>query len=148
MAVRLQDFDGREIQWKTFGSYTGFSYRLLNVDLKRKVIDLLFQFGANQRCFYHRHYHPTSTFVLQGEQHIFEPRAGGIENHKVRIKGQFAISEGVETHIEGGGPGGCIIYQNVRAESDLVYSILNDDLSTKIDISIKDFRDDFLQSTT
>ncbi|MEC9247595.1 MAG: hypothetical protein VX986_01055, partial [Pseudomonadota bacterium] len=72
----------------------------------------------------------------------------GIENHKVRMKGQFAISDGVETHIEGGGPDGCIIYQNVRAESDLVYSILNDDLSTKIDISIKDFRDDFLQSAT
>jgi len=33
----------------------------------------------------------------------------------------------------------------VRANSDLVYSVLNDDLSLKLDVSIEHFYQDFLK---
>ena len=141
-----KDFFNRKIIWKSFGEFEGFRYSLLYVDLEKRVVDLLFQFDANQRCFYHRHYHPTSSLVLYGEHHIYEPKLGGGENHKVRKAGQFAISTGQETHIEGAGDIGCTIYQNVRAESDLVYSVLNSDLTIKMDISIRDFHNDFLKA--
>ena len=52
------DLLNQKINWKPFGDYKGFRYALLNVDMKKKLIDLLFQFDANQQCFYHRHYHP------------------------------------------------------------------------------------------
>ena len=133
------NFDPAAINWQAFGSYTGFSYYLLNVDLNSRVIDLLFNFEANQKCFYHRHHQPSSALVLHGEQHIWEPIADAGETHQVRPQGHFALAKGAETHIEGGGPDGCIVYQNIRCNEDLVYSILNDDLSTKLDVSIHDF---------
>ena len=132
-------FDPANIHWQKMGSYTGFGYYLLNVDVGARVIDLLFNFEANQKCFYHRHHQPSSALVLHGEQHIWEPTVGGEHNHQVRPTGHFSVAAGGETHIEGGGPEGCIVYQNIRANDDLVYSILNDDLSTKLDVSIHDF---------
>ena len=67
---------------------------------------------------------------------------------KIRKAGEFGISEGVETHIEGGGPEGGIIYQNIQVKNDLVYSILNSkDLSVKIDVTFNQFCDDFLAGT-
>ena len=57
----------------------------------------------------------------------------------------FSIAKGVKTHIEGAGAEGCIVYQNIRANEDLVYSILNDDLSTRVDVYINDFMSSFLQ---
>ena len=138
-------FDPSNIDWQRMGSYTGFSYYLLNVDTDTRVIDLLFNFEANQKCFYHRHHQPSSALVLHGEQHIWEPQDDGSERHEVRPTGHFSIAKGVETHIEGAGADGCIVYQNIRASDDLVYSILNDDLSTRVDVYIKDFMSSFLQ---
>ena len=138
------NFDPANIEWQSMGSYTGFAYYLLNVDVETRVIDLLFRFDANQKCFYHRHHQPSSALVLQGEQHIWEPQDDGTERHEIRPTGHFALAKGAETHIEGGGPDGCIIYQNIRARDDLVYSILNDDLTTQVDVSIHDFMKSYL----
>ncbi len=144
-AIDSIQFDPSDINWQRFGKYTGFSYYLLNVDIETRVIDLLFNFEANQKCFYHRHHQPSSALVLHGEQHIWEPTVGGEHLHQVRPTGHFAIAVGAETHIEGGGPDGCIVYQNIRSKDDLVYSILNDDLSTRVDVSIHDFLTAFQQ---
>ena len=57
----------------------------------------------------------------------------------MRRAGEFGISNQKEVHIEGGGPDGGVIYQNIRCGADPVYSILNDDLSTRIDVSLEDF---------
>ena len=138
-------FDPANIEWQRMGSYTGFSYYLLNVDVENRVIDLLFNFEANQKCFYHRHHQPSSALVLHGEQHIWEPQADGSERHEVRPTGHFSLAKGVETHIEGAGAKGCIVYQNIRANDDLVYSILNEDLSTRLDVYMRDFFSSFEQ---
>ena len=138
-------FDPANIDWQRMGSYTGFSYYLLSVDVESRVIDLLFNFEENQKCFYHRHHQPSSALVLHGEQHIWEPQPDGSERHEVRPTGHFSLATGVETHIEGAGPDGCIVYQNIRAKDDLVYSILNDDLSTRVDVHMNDFFSSFQQ---
>jgi len=138
-------FDPANIEWQRMGSYTGFSYYLLNVDVENRVIDLLFNFEANQKCFYHRHHQPSSALVLHGEQHIWEPQSDGNERHEVRPTGHFSVAKGAETHIEGAGADGCIVYQNIRAKGDLVYSILNDDLSTRADVYMRDFFSSFEQ---
>ena len=135
------------VVWKKMGYYKGFDYKLLNVNPRDKIIEMLFRFEPNQKCFFHRHYHPTSTLVVSGEQHIYEKNlANGLESLlKIRKAGEFGLSEGVETHIEGGGPEGGIIYQNIQVKTDIVYSILNsDDLSVKINVTFDQFHDDFL----
>ncbi|MGB1883140.1 MAG: cupin domain-containing protein [Gammaproteobacteria bacterium] len=136
-------FDVDAIHWQPFGSYTGFDYRLLNVDVDNRVIDMLFRFEPDRRCFYHTHHTPSSTLVLHGEQHIWEKDENGDERHKVRRAGEFAVSNGADTHIEGGGPDGAVIYMNVRANDDIVYSILNDDLTTRVDVSLGAFAEAF-----
>ena len=100
------DVDPENVNWQSFGSYTGFRYYLLNVDVENRVIDLMFQFDANEKCFYHAHHQPSSTLVLQGEQHIWEKDEKGTETHKVRRVGEFGISNQKEVHIEGGGADG------------------------------------------
>ena len=60
------------IIWRKMGNYKGFDYKLLNVDRDTKIIEMLFRFEPNQKCFFHRHYHPTSTLVIRGEQRIYE----------------------------------------------------------------------------
>ena len=140
------DLLNQQINWKSFGDYKGFRYALLNVDPQKKLIDLLFQFDPDQQCFYHRHYHPTFTLVLHGEHHVFEKNKNGVQEHRVKKTGEFGLSTGEETHIEGGGEVGRTIYQNVRANSDLVYSVLNNDLTVKMDVSIENFYQDFLKN--
>lgn len=141
--ISTPEFDISGIDWQPFGRYTGFDYRLLNVDTESRVIDLLFRFEPDKRCFYHTHHTPSSTLVVHGEQHIWEKDTAGRERHKMRHAGEFAISNGADTHIEGGGPDGGIIYMNIRATDDIVYSILNDDLSTRVDVSLADFAEAF-----
>ena len=64
---------------------------------------------------------------------------------KIRRAGEFGVSEGEETHIEGGGSMGGIIYQNIQVKNNIVYSILNSaDLSVKIDVTFDNFYQDFL----
>ncbi|MGR8919167.1 MAG: cupin domain-containing protein [Gammaproteobacteria bacterium] len=140
-------FDPASITWQTMGRYPGVGYHLLNVDVEHRVIDMLFRFDPNVKCFYHRHHQPSSTLVIQGEQHIWEPedpspgtdRRDGPHAHRVRRAGERGATNEVETHIEGGGPDGCVIYMNVRARDDLIYSILNDDLTTRVDVTLADF---------
>ncbi len=132
--------------WKKMSNYEGFDYKLLNVDRDTKIIEMLFRFEPNQKCFFHRHYHPTSTLVIRGEQRIYEKyvEKNKTELSKIRKAGEYGISTGIETHIEGGGPEGGIIYQNIRVQNEIVYSILDEkDLSVKVDVTFDDFFDDF-----
>ena len=145
--LKTPEFDIDAINWQPFGRYEGFDYRLLNVDMENRVIDLMFRFQPNRRCFYHTHHMPSSTLVIHGEQHIWEKNPDGSETHKVKRAGEFSVSAGAETHIEGGGPDGGIIYQNVRVNDDIVYSILNDDLTTRVDVSLEAFAEAFRNQT-
>ena len=63
---------------------------------------------------------------------------------KIRKAGEYGISTGIETHIEGGGPEGGIIYQNIQVHNEIVYSILDEkDLSVRVDVTFDNFLDDF-----
>ena len=137
----------RNVVWKKMGNYEGFDYKLLDVNCDNKIIEMLFRFEPDQKCFFHRHYHPTSTLVITGEQRIYEKnkKNGLLTLSKIRRAGEFGISEGEETHIEGGGSMGGIIYQNIQVKNDIVYSILNSaDLSVKVDVTFDNFYQDFL----
>ena len=46
---------GENIEWKQFNDMPGFVYKVLNVDEKRREIDMLFRFDPNSYCFNHRH---------------------------------------------------------------------------------------------
>ena len=58
--------------WKPFGRYEGFDYKILDVDVARRTVDMLFRLEPDGVCFYHRHRSAVLALVLEGEHHIEE----------------------------------------------------------------------------
>ena len=137
---RLTD---KDINWHSFGKFTGFVYTILDVNVEKRTIDMMFKFEPKQNCFYHRHVSPAISLVLEGEHHIYDRDDNGKELLKIRPAGTFAISEGGDVHIEGGGENGCPVFFSMRADNDHIYDILDDDLNIVHKVSIHDFAETF-----
>jgi hypothetical protein len=131
--------DGRDVEWHAFGEYTGFEYTLLDVNVEKRTVEMVFRFEPNQNCFNHRHVSPSVSLVLEGEHHIFEQDGRGGTVRQVRPAGTFAIGLGGDIHIEGGGDSGATVYFSMRGDSDHIYDILDEDLKTVREVSIQDF---------
>lgn len=140
---RLTD---KDINWHSFGKFTGFVYTILDVNVEKRTIDMMFKFEPKQNCFYHRHVSPAISLVLEGEHHIYDRDDNGKELLKIRPAGTFAISEGGDVHIEGGGENGCTVFFSMRADSDHIYDILDDDLNITHEVSIHDFAETFREA--
>ena len=134
---------GRDIPWKRFGSCEGFVYKILDVDVERRTVDMVFHFEPSGMCFYHRHRSVVASLVLEGEHHIHEIDAGGARRHKVRKAGEMAFSTDGHAHTEGGGPDGAIVYFSFRGDHDHIYDILDDNFELVREVSIQDFRTAF-----
>jgi hypothetical protein len=151
--MSLPAFDGRsnyrvlddERNWKPFAHYDGFDYKILDVDLSRRAVDMLFRFENNGVCFYHRHRSAVLAFVLEGEHHIEEIDDQGKRVKKGRHAGEVAYSVDGHPHIEGGGAQGGVIYFSFRGTEDHIYDILDDGLNLVREVSIHDFRKAFEQ---
>jgi hypothetical protein len=66
-------FDDRNIRWYKLGDFEHFVLAMLDVDEKRKLVDLLVKFATNQQIFLHRRLALTNTLVVQGEHRLYEP---------------------------------------------------------------------------
>ena len=149
--MTLPAFDGRtnysvigaDRAWKPFARYDEFDYKILDVDVERRTVDMLFRFNPDGVCFYHRHRSAVLSFVVEGEHHIQEVDDSGSRTLKVRRAGEFAFSIDGHPHIEGGGPEGGVVYFSFRGTDDHIYDILDEDLKLVREVSIEDFRDAF-----
>jgi hypothetical protein len=141
--IASYQLNGRELDWHPFGKFTGFVYTILDVNVGKRTIDMMFKFEPNRNCFYHRHVAPATSLVLEGEHHIYERGGDGETVHTIRTAGTFAISGGGDVHIEGGGEQGCTVLFSMRGDSDHIYDILDDDLNIVREISIHDFAETF-----
>ncbi|MFT5171977.1 MAG: hypothetical protein ACI8W7_000141 [Gammaproteobacteria bacterium] len=146
--MSLPAFDGRsnyrvlegDRDWKPFNHLDGFDYKILDVDVTRRTVDMLFRFEPDGVCFYHRHRSAVLAFVLEGEHHIEEIDDQGARVKKVRRAGELAYSIDGHPHIEGGGAQGGVIYFSFRGTDDHIYDILDEDLNLVREVSIHDFR--------
>ena len=134
---------GRDIPWKRFGSCEGFVYKILDVDVERRTVDMVFHFEPSGMCFYHRHRSAVASLVLEGEHHIHEIDADGARRRKVRKAGEIAFSNDGHADTEGGGPDGAIVYFSFRGDRDHIYDILDENLDLVRAVSIQDFRTAF-----
>lgn len=134
-------FDTSDVEWKEFipGSV---DFRILDVNVAERTVDLLAKFAPGKQCFYHRHVAQTISLVLEGELHIIEKTATG-DILKVKPAGTFSSGAVDEIHIEGGGPEGVIVYFSMRGSSDRIYDVLNEDLALVQAITIQDFAKDW-----
>jgi quercetin dioxygenase-like cupin family protein len=133
-------FDDRNIRWYNFGEFKHFVFAMLDVDEKKKLVDLILKFEPNQQIFLHRHLALTNTFVVQGEHRLYEP-TGALK--EIRPVGSYTSSPPGEPHREGGGAEGAVVFYSIRAEGDALFEVLDDDLNVVGTLVLQDFIDAF-----
>jgi len=122
-------FDDSALRWNRFGKFTpSFYYTILNVDDKRRIVDVLFKFPANEQIVLHRHLALNHTFVVQGNHRLYEIDGGLRED---RLTGSYTVSPSSETpHREGGGDQDVIIFFSIRPDNnEALYELLDDALN-------------------
>jgi hypothetical protein len=143
MTTTRQDFqfDTSDVDWRDFIT-EGCFYKLLNVDLAARQADMLVKFEPNSECMYHRHAATTTTLVLEGELRVREQTPDG-EQIKVKRAGSYSIGGEGEVHIEGSGDAPAIIFFSMRTTGDVIYELLNPDLTLRRAITVADFDRDW-----
>ncbi|WP_424191819.1 regulator [Ampullimonas aquatilis] len=126
--MTLHQFDDSTIQWKRFGEFVpSFHFSILNIDEKRRVVDVLFKLPANEQIVLHRHLVLNHTFVVQGEHLIYETDGKLRER---RSTASLTVSPASEKpHREGGGEHDTIVYFSIRPDDkEDLYELLDDNL--------------------
>ena len=100
-------------------------YAVLGGNPKTGVLDMLVRFPPGGHCPRHRHVAPTSTLVLEGEQHLWDVLPDGAPRHRVRRAGDYALSDGNDLHVEGGGPQGGLIYLSLHARDGHLFDVVD-----------------------
>ena len=136
-------YDASQIEWSKFFT-PGTWYRLLHVDVAARTADMLVKFEPQSECMYHRHAACTSTLVLSGELRVREQVDGG-EVIKVKPAGSYSHGGEGEIHIEGSGAEEAVIFFGMRSENDVIYELLNPDLSLKRPVTVLDFYRDWCE---
>jgi hypothetical protein len=134
-------FDATTVQWHKFFT-PGTWYRILSVDVAARQADMLVKFEPESQCMYHRHAACTSTLVLEGELRVRE-QLNGTEVIKVKPAGSYSVGGEGEIHIEGSGSEQAIIFFGMRSETDVIYELLNEDLSLRRAVTVADFARDW-----
>ncbi len=134
-------FDAASVDWSDFFT-AGTYYRILNVDVEAGTADMLVKFEPNSQCMYHRHAATTSTLVLAGELRVREQIDGG-EVVRVKAAGSYSCGGEGEVHIEGSGSEQAIIFFGMRTSTEVIYELLNDDLSLRRAVTVADFDRDW-----
>ena len=133
-------FDDRNIRWYELGEFKHFVFAMLDVDEKKKLVDLILKFEPNQQIFLHRHLALTNTLVVQGEHRLYEPN-GALK--EVRPVGSYTSSPPGEPHREGGGEDGAVVFYSIRGEQDTLFEVLDDDLNVVGTLVLQNFIDAF-----
>jgi 2,4'-dihydroxyacetophenone dioxygenase len=133
-------FDDRNIRWYELGEFKHFVFAMLDVDEKKKLVDLILKFEPNRQIFLHRHRALTNTLVVQGEHRLYEPN-GALK--EVRPVGSYTSSPPGEPHREGGGAEGAVVFYSIRGEQDTFFEVLDDDLNVVGTLVLQNFVDAF-----
>lgn len=135
-------FDTSDVEWRDFIT-PGCFYKLLHVDPETRQADMLVKFEPNSECMYHRHAATTTTLVLEGELRVRE-QVDGREVTRVKPAGSYSIGGEGEVHIEGSNQRErTIIFFSMRTATDVIYELLNSDLSLRKAITVADFYQDW-----
>ena len=134
-------YDSSNIDWRDFIT-DGCYYKLLNVDLEARQADMIVKFDPNSKCMYHRHTATVTTLVLEGEQVLREVTDAG-EVIRIKPAGSYSIGGVGEVHVEGSGDETLILFFSMRTDGEVIYELLNDDLTLRKAITVEDFYRDW-----
>lgn len=130
-------FDDSRIEWRQLPGFENFSYSILNIDRKHRLVDVIFRFGAHEQIVLHRHLALNHTFVIQGEHRIYHPD-GRLK--ETRPTGSYTVSPpDPEPHRECGGDDGTVVLFSIRGTDGVMYEILDDDGNLIVSLGMPEF---------
>ncbi len=129
MATALQEqsysFDDRQIQWSPFPGIENASFSLCDYDEERGIVDLIFKFEPDKKIAIHTHIWQTNMFIIEGELRMYNTD-GSVK--EVRATGKYFSGCENDTHSEGGGPNGAIVFYTVRSNGgEEIFDLLDDE---------------------
>lgn len=116
-----------------------YALALLGAEPKIGAVDFLMRVPPGGHCTYHRHIGKTTTYVLEGEHHLYERDRQGVMQHERREIGVHALSPGGHSHIEGGGETGGLIFFSAQAVDGHLFDLLAPDGSVLQKVTLDDF---------
>ena len=141
MATALEDriyaFDDNQICWTPFPGIENAQFSLCDYDEARGIVDLIFKFDPNKKIAIHTHIWQTNMFIIEGELRMYETD-GSIK--EIRSAGNYYSGCENDTHSEGGGPKGAVVFYTVRSNGgEEIFDLLDDERNivatiTKTDI--------------
>ncbi|MSP43025.1 MAG: DUF4437 domain-containing protein [Alphaproteobacteria bacterium] len=134
-------YDTSNVDWRVFIT-VGTYYKVLNVDLDAGQADMIVKFDPNAQCMYHRHTATVTTLVLEGEHHVYDVQ-GDERVLKIKPAGSYSVGGEGELHIEGAGDETLILFFSMRTKGDVIYELLNDDLTLAKSITVAEFYRDW-----
>ena len=131
-------FDDSNITWHPFVGIEHLAFALCDLDEERQVIDLIVKFEPNKIVAIHTHIAQTNMIIIQGELRMYETN-GTLK--EIRPAGRYYRGKRDDTHSEGGGPEGAVVFYSVRGHGAAeMLSILDNHLNILATLTMNDLR--------
>ncbi len=132
------DLYDHAINWQPFAGIENLELTLCDLDEERAVVDLLVRFAPNKTVTLHNHLAQTNMLIIQGELRMYEPDGSVRE---VRPAGRYYRGRTDDTHSEGGGPDGAIVFYSMRCDGARdVLEIMDEAANVRSTLTIDDVR--------
>lgn len=132
------DLYDHEITWLPFAGMENLELSLFDLDEERGVVDLIVRFAPNETVTMHNHLAQTNMMIIQGELRMYEPD-GSIR--EARTAGRYYRGTTGDTHSEGGGPEGAVVFYSMRCDDNPeVVEVMDDDGNVQATLTMDDVR--------
>ena len=132
------DMYDHEIKWQPFAGMENLELTSCDLDEERSIVDLIVRFAPNKIVTMHNHLAQTNMLIIQGELRMYEPD-GSIR--EVRPAGRYYRGTTGDTHSEGGGPDGAVVFYSMRCDgAHDVLEVMDDKGDAQATVTMDDVR--------
>ena len=132
------DLYDHEIDWQPFAGIENLELSLYDLDEERHVVDLIVRFAPNKTVTMHKHQAQTNMLIIQGELRMYEPDCSIRE---ARPAGRYYRGTTGDTHSEGGGPDGAVVFYSMRCDGARdVLEIMDESANVQATLTMDDVR--------
>ena len=132
------DLYDHEINWMPFAGIENLELSLFDLDEERHVVDLIVRFAPSKTVTMHNHLAQTNMLIIQGELRIYESDGSIRES---RPAGRYCRGRTGDTHSEGGGPDGAVVFYSMRSDGEPnVLEVMDDAGKVQATLTMDDVR--------
>jgi 2,4'-dihydroxyacetophenone dioxygenase len=132
------DLYDHEINWQPFAGLENLELTSCDLDEERGIVDLIVRFAPNKTVTMHNHLAQTNMLIIQGELRMYEPDGS---TREVRPAGRYYRGTTGDTHSEGGGPDGAVVFYSMRCDgAHDVLEVMDDKGDVQATVTMDDVR--------